>query len=489
MRIKNFSIENFKVFNQRTDFEFAPITLLTGPNNSGKSSLTKGIASLLESRKKDVLSGLELYSSIIPLGDFDVIKNKNNNGKSIKMSLQLYPDLPFELVFTFIKSSLFVPFAVLEKLEILHDNKTLFLFQDWVGGGSYYEASVHVENYLEYLQKSKGSCFYELQNTIISRGIEIGFFNIIKFDFSKSIDKYVSTLLKIPDAIKTERGKEYLKKGFQQVLKLTLSNKQEVEILSQIEKLIALASGQMCDCLKTLDFHGFETSYSPINKGNIKMDYQFNSDDTLLERIINTKINSEITYMSDDSSFLNLPATAFVKKWLNYFSIGNQVIIKKTHGLNYQIFIKSKNGRLIPISDLGYGVAGLIVLVLSICEFRFRGLRIIEEPETNLHPAFQSKLADLFSKIITEEENQQLLIETHSEYLIRKFQYLIAQGEMKPEDIIIYYFHDPNNIPKGEKHIKKITIGKDGRLSQPFGPGFFDETDRLLNGLITGEKI
>ena len=50
---------------------------------------------------------------------------------------------------------------------------------------------------------------------------------------------------------------------------------------------------------------------------------------------------------------------------------------------------------------------------------------------------------------------------------------------MKPEDVVIYYFHDPNDIPKGKKHVKKITILDDGSLSDDFGPGFFDEAANL----------
>src|SRR5690554_699023 len=40
---KNFKIgvENFRVFKEMTEFELRPLTILIGPNNSGKSSFTK----------------------------------------------------------------------------------------------------------------------------------------------------------------------------------------------------------------------------------------------------------------------------------------------------------------------------------------------------------------------------------------------------------------------------------------------------------------
>lgn len=37
--IKGIGVENYKLFKDRTDFEFAPITVLTGTNSSGKSSV------------------------------------------------------------------------------------------------------------------------------------------------------------------------------------------------------------------------------------------------------------------------------------------------------------------------------------------------------------------------------------------------------------------------------------------------------------------
>jgi AAA15 family ATPase/GTPase len=36
--LKGFGLENFRVFKDYTWFDFAPITILTGPNNSDKSS-------------------------------------------------------------------------------------------------------------------------------------------------------------------------------------------------------------------------------------------------------------------------------------------------------------------------------------------------------------------------------------------------------------------------------------------------------------------
>jgi len=95
----------------------------------------------------------------------------------------------------------------------------------------------------------------------------------------------------------------------------------------------------------------------------------------------------------------------------------------------------------------------------------------------------QSKLANLFVDAI-KTFNLQIIIETHSEYLIRKLQYLIGsnKSEVRPEDAIIYYFYKPGHevVAKDDiKQVEKIEIDEFGRLSKEFGSGFFDEADKI----------
>ncbi len=114
---------------------------------------------------------------------------------------------------------------------------------------------------------------------------------------------------------------------------------------------------------------------------------------------------------------------------------------------------------------------------------QFNNILLIEEPEANLHPKFQSLLADMFVDANKQFEIQ-FILETHSEYLIRKLQYLTAKKDIKPDDTVIYYLHDPNNIPEGEKQVKKINIKEDGNLTDDFGEGFYDEAINLKLELL-----
>lgn len=102
----------------------------------------------------------------------------------------------------------------------------------------------------------------------------------------------------------------------------------------------------------------------------------------------------------------------------------------------------------------------------------------IEEPEIHLHPRYQSYLADMFVEAYNKW-GVHFVIETHSEYLIRKLQVMVADKEcsLKSESVSLNY------VDKREDSIsynKQIIIKEDGRLSEPFGRGFFDEAKGLV---------
>ena len=106
----------------------------------------------------------------------------------------------------------------------------------------------------------------------------------------------------------------------------------------------------------------------------------------------------------------------------------------------------------------------------------------VEEPEVHLHPKYQSKLAEMFVEAY-QKYNIHFIIETHSEYLIRKLQVMVADKESSliSNDVSLNYVEKDEN---GESTNRKIEILEDGRLSEPFGPGFFDQATGLSMNLL-----
>ena len=111
----------------------------------------------------------------------------------------------------------------------------------------------------------------------------------------------------------------------------------------------------------------------------------------------------------------------------------------------------------------------------------------IEEPEIHLHPSFQSRLAEMFFEAY-KNWGVQFIIETHSEYLVRKLQVMVAdkENEFTPNIVSLNYVEvDENNVSTN----RKIDILEDGRLSEPFGAGFYNESDTLAMDLFRKKPI
>lgn len=191
----------------------------------------------------------------------------------------------------------------------------------------------------------------------------------------------------------------------------------------------------------------------------------------------------------------------FIKKWLFEFGVCDDILIDNLEG-SARIRLVSKEmpgGRL--LADYGYGVTQLIALFIHIeiainhikaseylCgdEYGIYSetipyLMILEEPEVHLHPRLQSKLADMFQD--ASSHNIQFIIETHSEYLIRRSQVKVAEMEIEESCLEeknpfrVYYF--PEDNPPYD-----MTYKTNGHFEEAFGKGFFDEAGKWTRELI-----
>ena len=213
----------------------------------------------------------------------------------------------------------------------------------------------------------------------------------------------------------------------------------------------------------------------------------------------NDDLNHTLSYfLRAKQSQKNQLITRVNSMLIEVFGIDKKLNIE-VNGPNRLIEIQLGNENL---ADIGFGMTQLIPILLQVAivaqsdlekkknNADLRPIIYLEEPESNLHPKFQSKIADL-AVYIYKNFYIQLIIETHSEYLIRKLQYLTANKTILTnyQTSIYYFYHPEEERPVGEPQIKKIKIQEDGRLSSPFGSGFYDESTRLMNAIFTGETL
>jgi predicted ATPase len=237
-------------------------------------------------------------------------------------------------------------------------------------------------------------------------------------------------------------------------------------------------------------------------KANIQRMYTFKNQGTPFNELIQNYLAGHKKKSTNEN--MGYEIGTFLRKWINIFDIGDDVKFELSpDNLGVHIYI-IKGEESLLLADEGYGFTQILAILLQIelniannpykynhpfvsgSEVRYKESTIaIEEPEINLHPKFQSLLADLYMDAY-KKYNIHFIIETHSEYLVRKLQTLVAKKELTPNEISIHYIyhHDKSKRPAGKPQVKKIRIRDDGRLSEPFGSGFFDEADNLAMELL-----
>ena len=92
----------------------------------------------------------------------------------------------------------------------------------------------------------------------------------------------------------------------------------------------------------------------------------------------------------------------------------------------------------VAITDVGFGVSQVLP-VLVLCYYAPEHSTIIlEQPEIHLHPSVQAGLADVFVDA-AKHRKVQIILESHSEYLLRRLQRRIAEGELEARDATLYF--------------------------------------------------
>ena len=90
------------------------------------------------------------------------------------------------------------------------------------------------------------------------------------------------------------------------------------------------------------------------------------------------------------------------------------------------------------LTDVGFGVSQILPVVV-LCFYVPEGSTVIlEQPEIHLHPAVQANLADVLIDAY-KRRGVQVLVESHSEHLLRRLQRRIAEKTLSKDDVALYF--------------------------------------------------
>lgn len=352
--------------------------------------------------------------------------------------------------------------AYLEDLSIVNDSSK---FSDKLYSEIYNKIQDLVNNgFIDIITKNEFVFEYKTGDNLIDSIINNNHWNIdIEYFVNDLMDNKLENLINWEgieyaiENIKNIKFKEILASITIQGNSIETENYIQYLVTNSIKKIIELSYDSMnFVCLPA--FRSYQTQA-----------YDINNRKGIIENVINDYI--QMGYTQSDN-IKDKKVNKFIKKWLGKFEIGDAIHIEPIEdiGTSYRLKIL-KNDKYFNISDMGFGISQIIPIILT-CASKHKNIICIEEPETNLHPKFQSLLADMFVEA-NKEFRIKFCLETHSEYIIRRTQYLIANQEITNEDVTIYYFN--NDIEKTNQIIPIKTNGDIELNFDKYWRGFYDE--------------
>lgn len=507
--MKSIGFKNFRRFQEMNSISLGGINIFVGGNNAGKSTVVKGLLLLLDFLKNQKVSSSNLFEAPKFLFDGPEAHDVNIDtfGRALCRKAQ-----EKEIVFRAEIEDFFVEVCVYNdtteqfsyayvKYIQLDDRKTglKFLF-DIVNVKTIVYTSIGEKEALQAVIDNQKGELEELEDEIG----KMSKMELSEEDRKKLLDR-IAHKTQLEASLKSNRKRlnsseeSRIQVQLQQSLSINYSY-----IYSFVHGLMdyVMASGNTIKSgtteksdISQKDLTWLEQHLSDFN--DVCNRFEHAVQKTCVEYVYSHDANQRVIYnKKDENDYVSKSIHEFYNQkissesdlgkkmlsWLKDFCGVEDYKVETVQGVAYR-FILKVDGQWVDLADMGRGTIQLVTLCVRLASIvkKYQGktdapIVLIEEPEQNLHPALQSKLTDLLCQVY-DEFNIRFIIETHSEYLIRRSQVFVAQANYNEETLKTnnpfkaYYFPVDNNP-------YDMVFTPTGHFKNPFGTGFLDEAGK-----------
>lgn len=140
-----------------------------------------------------------------------------------------------------------------------------------------------------------------------------------------------------------------------------------------------------------------------------------------------------------------------ISRWMQILGLGNSIALKRQGTSDqFTVDIGLADTKQFPIPDLGYGISQIIP-VLAQCSFAPHGsLLLFEQPEIHLHSSSAINLASIFVESINSK-NLSIVCETHSKEFVFGLLRQIREGRIDADKVSIYKIRRENLQTEADK--------------------------------------
>lgn len=504
--MKSYTIQNIKSFKDETAINVKPITIFVGKNSCGKSSLIRFPVVVSQSMLSDTDAPLTFFGKSIDYGNYeDVVFGHLKRGKmNFSLTYDCYPSR-FKYMSNF-RENTFLSKKDGKTLEAKIDvglarySKRMIVdsFQLKIDGRIALEISRNQkENYY--------TKFYDFrdQNRTITCASRLHFFKYLPLiDVNGMTDQIIKAYRDQHNNV------DFSSYDIKAIKRSIYRGDCESLYIDDDEKLVAV--GEIKDFCMLIDYYmlviwGIRASANQ-DADNTYYIGPFRENPSRVYREAEYQVDSVGARGEDVSTMLKNDFTHgkhIIKGVSSWFekSMNYSLSLKDIGSGLYNIVVQKSDGVFDNLIDVGYGISQVLPIVTQLVKMNLKPYNrkyyspytgiikstfVIEQPELHLHPGAQAELANLFVDVVSQNNNDKninILIETHSEHLIRRLQALIADRNVSisNEDVIIYYV-DKNE--KNEAYVNEMKILPNGQFEKEWPSGFFDKAYELSMELL-----
>ena len=499
-RMKSFRIKNIKAFKDSGNIEFKPITIFVGKNSCGKSSLLRFPTVLAQTALSRTDSPLMFYGKMLDYGNYeDVVFGRTADSMTFEIDYDVNIHNVNDARYTMIEEDqndetsreihrVGMKITINKNDKRMHVESAELCVDGECLSGYYYQGdNYRVElNYIyENYQLTKER--YEIEVK------DIQFDNFFTLYDAKEVFCAIVGIVVNEDKkpVSLEVGQELYNRLF------NLANPYSDDQLTEEEKLIKrikggleYSSAMMSHVYTNFNSEAYRITYiGPFRESpeRVYRDSESQSADVGVKgENVSTLL---IRDYQNNSKLINA-----ISKWL-YKTMGYTLTIKDMGSGLFQIMLANDKGIESNILDVGFGISQVLPIIVQIIntslanDRRIKGRLIkgkaiyVEQPELHLHPAAQAELADIFVSCVLDNEDTCLVVETHSEHLIRKLQVLVSdkKNDFSADLLRIYYVDKDEN---GVANVQEMKIMDNGKFEQKWPTGFFDKAHELSMELL-----
>lgn len=476
---KSIVIDNFKGFSKPQKIKLAPITLIYGPNSSGKSSIIQALMLLKQTlTRPSENGGLTSTGEYVDLGTYSSMVNNHETSKSIGFSVE------------------YTPYQ-----SAIATHGPGGLYGNFFGNG---RSRIHKLTYslsgkdcknrneaFSYLKEIRTNIFNEVNGQVV---VDFSLTSDLSVaDGGDYIDRcirgsnYRFSGAESRDSVTTYLIRKMNRKGFdanpivrtinemQFRRELNFATPSTVEIgdiregdgftMAMTNAIIGDVSKEFQDKLTTISYLG-PLRIHPARLYAPKGDHSgsVGKSGENAARLIYEKSPDIGEAINDWFKQFEIPYK------LTAEDIGNEVtgsvISLQLEDLRTKVIVGP--------SDVGFGIGQLLpILVEGVV--RKDSTICVEQPEIHLHPRLQAHLANF---MIETSKHNQWIVETHSESLILRIQKKIKEKAIDPNHVSIIYVEA---TPAGSR-VLEIPMDRDGDFMVDWPDGFFDERFKEVFG-------